>query len=117
MRKFAPVDGWMHPPHFGYHREELHYWGHPTFSSSSSSSSTLLLPLILFEILLGCHRCYLSSGFVVVQIHEIADVPLLLLDDTFRGVDKLAGKLNSVADVITVTKSQKKKYQISSERN
>jgi len=43
----------------------------------------------------------LSAGFVVVEIHEVADVPLLLLDDAFGSVDELAGELDSVADVVT----------------
>ena len=36
-----------------------------------------------------------------MEIHEVADVPLLLLDDAFGSVDELAGELDSVADVVT----------------
>ena len=49
----------------------------------------------------GKRETDLSAGFVVVEIHEVADVPLLLLDDAFGSVDELAGELDSVADVVT----------------
>ena len=49
---------------------------------------------------------YLSSGFVVVQIHQIANVSLFLLNGSFGGVDELAGELNAVAKVIAVVKRE-----------
>ena len=45
---------------------------------------------------------YLSAGFIVVQVHEIANVALLFLNGPLRCVDELACELDAVTYVVTI---------------
>lgn len=49
---------------------------------------------------------YLSSGLIVMQIHEIPHVSRLLRHRLFGSVDKLARELNPVPDVVTAFKTK-----------
>ena len=48
------------------------------------------------------HLTHPSAGLVVVEVHEVPDVPLLPHDAPVRGVDKLASKPHPVLQVIAV---------------
>ena len=51
---------------------------------------------------------YLTTSFVIVEVHQITNVLRLLLDGLLGSVDELPGKLDPVADVVTENNKTKK---------
>lgn len=52
----------------------------------------------------GEMKSYLATSFVIMEVHQIADVFRLFLGGLFRGVDELPGELNSVSNIVPVFK-------------
>jgi hypothetical protein len=51
-------------------------------------------------------RTHPSARLVVVQVHEVPDVPLLPHDPAVRGVDEQAGKPHPVLQVVANSKNK-----------